>query len=321
MLYQLSYTPAARQARPLSKENSLSNPLLRLVATHGASFRWCSTRAHGILLFVMHAPHALPIPIETLLLAYRSGIFPMADKREDAEIFWVEPRERAILPLSGLHLSKSLRKVIKSDRFTITVNQSFESVIRACGEPRPGHPETWISERIVQSYIGLHRVGHAHSIECWLPDEAGGRWLVGGLYGVAFDRVFCGESMFSRVDNASKVSLAWLVAILRRAGYALLDCQFMTEHLRSMGAVEISQAEYRRLVNAAGGQPKHSLGTAWRTFMAGGEVAQSVAGGGAGAGLGDGAAAGPEAGRAAGAEAGLAPSPGKAIVQSLTQTS
>lgn len=268
----------------------------------------------------MHAPPSPPpIPVETLLLAYRSGIFPMADKREDSDIFWVEPRERAILPLDGLHLSKSLRKVIRSDRFQITVNQSFEAVIRACAAPRPGHPETWISERIVQSYLALHRVGHAHSVECWLADAAGARQLVGGLYGVAFDRVFCGESMFSTADNASKVSLAWLVAILRRAGYTLLDCQFMTEHLRSMGAAELPQADYLKAVHAARGSPLTSLGTAWRSFMAAGRADQSVAGISGAAAAGVRAGVGAEAGD--GLAAGLAASPGKAIVQSLTQTS
>jgi leucyl/phenylalanyl-tRNA--protein transferase len=273
----------------------------------------------------MHAPHTPPppIPVETLLLAYRSGIFPMADKREDSEVFWVEPRERAILPLDGLHLSKSLRKVIRADRFQITVNQAFEAVIRACAAPRPGHPETWISERIVQSYLALHRVGHGHSLECWLPDETGERQLVGGLYGVSFDQVFCGESMFSTADNASKVSLAWLVAILRRAGYTLLDCQFMTEHLRSMGAVEIPQADYLKRVHAARRSPITSLGTAWRAFMAAGMAAgsadQSVAA--AGGGVGAGAGAGVAEGLGAGLAAGPAPSPGKAIVQSLIQTS
>ncbi len=272
----------------------------------------------------MHAPHALPIPIETLLLAYRSGIFPMADKREDSAIFWVEPRERAILPLDGLHLSKSLRKVIRADRFAITVNQRFEAVIRACAAPRPGHPETWISERIVQSYLALHRVGHAQSIECWLPQADGTRALVGGLYGVSFDRVFCGESMFSTADNASKVALAWLVAILRRAGYAVLDCQFMTDHLRSMGAVEIPQTDYQKRINAARGQPVSSLGTAWRAFMAAGAADQPRVGAPAGAGAGVARALGAGAGDAAGFGAGLggaASSPGKAIVQFLTQTS
>ena len=279
----------------------------------------------------MHAPLRPPIPVETLLLAYRSGIFPMADRREDAEVFWVEPRERAIIPLDGLHLSKSLRKVLRADRFTVTLDRAFEAVIRACAEPRPDHPETWISERIVQSYIGLHRAGHAHSVECWLADADGWPRLVGGLYGVSFDRVFCGESMFSRVPDASKTALAWLVALMRGAGFALLDCQFMTEHLRSMGAVELAQAEYRQLVSRAKGQPRTSLGTAWRSFSSGGRpyaagaVAGGAAGAGAGAAVGVGVGAGVAPLRGAGvpvAEGAAGPSsPGKRIVQSLTQTS
>ncbi|MFM7349839.1 MAG: leucyl/phenylalanyl-tRNA--protein transferase [Erythrobacter sp.] len=266
----------------------------------------------------MHAPTRPPVPVETLLLAYRSGIFPMADRREDPEVFWVEPRERAVIPLEGLHISKSLRKVIRSDRFRVTVDCAFEQVIRACAEPRPDHPETWISERIVQSYVGMHRAGHAHSVECWLPDASGNSQLVGGLYGVSFDRVFCGESMFSRVPDASKVALTWLVAVLKRAGFVLLDCQFMTEHLRSMGAVEMPQADYRRAVEKAQGQPRLSLGMAWRWF------AQGYA---AGVAPGDGAASGAAEGRAAGlgeasalGEAGPS-SPGNRIMQSFTQTS
>ncbi|SHN61571.1 leucyl/phenylalanyl-tRNA--protein transferase [Erythrobacter sanguineus] len=250
----------------------------------------------------MHSPLRPPIPVETLLLAYRSGIFPMADRREDTEVFWVEPRERAILPLDGLHLSKSLRKVLRADRITVTVDRAFEQVIRACADPREDHPETWISERIVHSYVGLHRAGHAHSAECWLEGDDGARALVGGLYGVSFDRVFCGESMFSRVPNASKVALAWLVALLRQAGFALLDCQFMTEHLRSMGAIEIPQREYRRMVEFAHGRPRTSIGTAWRHFS-------------------DGAAYGAGDGVGEGAGAAAAASPGQRIVQSLTQTS
>ncbi|KPQ22206.1 MAG: leucyl/phenylalanyl-tRNA--protein transferase [Porphyrobacter sp. HL-46] len=246
----------------------------------------------------MHSPLRPPIPVETLLLAYRSGIFPMADRREDTEVFWVEPRERAILPLDGLHISKSLRKVLRADRFTVTVDRAFEQVVRACAEPRADHPETWISERIVLSYIGLHRAGHAHSVECWVTGDDGQRELAGGLYGVSFDRVFCGESMFSRAPNASKVALVWLVALLRQAGFGLLDCQFMTEHLRTMGAVEIPQREYRRKVELAHGRPRTSIGTAWRNFSEG-------AGYGAGCGAGASAAA----------------SPGQRIVQSLTQTS
>ncbi len=210
----------------------------------------------------------------------------MADKREDADIFWVEPRDRAILPLGGLHVSKSLRKVLRSDRFTVTLDQRFEDVIRSCSMPRPGHPESWISERIVASYLDLHRAGHAHSIECWV-EEQGRKLLVGGLYGVAFDRVFCGESMFSHADNASKVALCWLVALLRKAGFVLLDCQFMTDHLASMGAVEMPQADYLRRLSEARGQPKGGLAQAFVHLLEGADHS----------------------------------SPGKLIAQSLTQTS
>ncbi|MEM8726041.1 MAG: leucyl/phenylalanyl-tRNA--protein transferase, partial [Pseudomonadota bacterium] len=199
----------------------------------------------------MHSPLRPAIPVDTLLLAYRSGIFPMADTREDQDVFWVEPRDRAIIPLDGLHVSKSLKKVIRSDRFIVTLDQAFERVIRACAAPRPGHPESWISDRIVRSYLGLHRAGYAHSIECWDSTEtAKGSQpeLLGGLYGVAFDRVFCGESMFSRADNASKVALSWLVALLRHANYRVLDCQFMTDHLGTMGAIEMPQRMYLRLL-------------------------------------------------------------------------
>lgn len=275
----------------------------------------------------MHAPHRPPIPVETLLLAYRSGIFPMADTRDDTEVFWVEPRDRAIIPLDGLHLSRSLRKVIRADRFVVTVDRAFEPVIRACAEPRPDHPETWISERIVQSYLSLHRAGHAHSVECWQAGPDGAPQLAGGLYGVAFDRVFCGESMFSRVPNASKVALAWLVALMRRAGFALLDCQFMTDHLQSMGAAELAQADYRRLVERARGAPQTSLQAAWRTFDEGFYASGAVVATGAGADVGEAAGSGAAEARAAGrpdasgAGAAEPSSPGKLIVQSLTQTS
>ena len=196
----------------------------------------------------MHAPAQPLIPSDLLLLAYRNGIFPMADSRDDPEVFWVEPRKRAIIPLGGFRLSRSLAKAVRQGRYRVTCDAAFERVIAACAAPRPGHPESWISARIEASYRALHAAGHAHSLECWRGDE-----LVGGLYGVAFDRAFCGESMFSRADNASKVALAWLVALLRRGGYRLLDCQFMTEHLASLGAVEITQARYVTMLSAASG--------------------------------------------------------------------
>lgn len=216
----------------------------------------------------MHSPLRATIPVETLLLAYRSGIFPMADKREDQDIFWVEPRDRAILPLESFHMSKSLRKVVRSDRYLVTLDTAFEDVVHACSQPRPGHPETWISERIVRSYVALHKAGHAHSVECWRRSEDPGAppELVGGLYGVSFDRVFCGESMFSCADNASKVALAWLVALMRRARFQLLDCQFMTDHLASLGATELPQTKYVRALEKARGRPAMSLMAAYKAF-------------------------------------------------------
>ena len=202
----------------------------------------------------MHAPPPETIPVDLLLRAYRSGIFPMADHRRDREVYWVEPRERAIIPLDELHVSKSLRKVLRQDRFRVTCDEDFASVIAACAQPREELAESWISHQIEASYIALHRAGHAHSVEVWQGTE-----LVGGLYGVAFDRVFCGESMFSRVTDASKVALAWLVAAMRRSGYLLLDCQFMTDHLASMGAVAMPQSAYLERLFAAQGKPSSSI--------------------------------------------------------------
>ena len=253
----------------------------------------------------MHALAAYPpIDPKLLLLAYRSGIFPMADARDDPEIFWVEPRRRAVLPLDRFHCSHSLAKVLRRGTFEVTCNQAFAAVIEACAQPRRDTDETWISSRIARSYLALHDQGHAHSVECW-HDGA----LLGGLYGVGFDGVFCGESMFSQASDASKVALAWLVAALRRAGAQLLDCQFMTGHLASLGAAELSQAQYLELLRAA----QRPVGEA--------------AGVGEGAGLGAGfAGAVPlPAGFAAllgdAAAAGLSSSPGNFIAQSLTHTS
>ncbi|MFM6933370.1 MAG: leucyl/phenylalanyl-tRNA--protein transferase [Novosphingobium sp.] len=245
----------------------------------------------------MHAPAGLIEP-ELLMLAYRSGIFPMADSRDDAEVFWVEPRRRAILPLDGFHLSRSLAKVVRRGVFEVTCNRAFGEVMQACAGPRRDSGETWISGRIEGSYRQLHELGRAHSVECW-QDGA----LVGGLYGVGFDRVFCGESMFSRVPDASKVALAWLVAALRRAGVTLLDCQFMTPHLATMGAVEITQARYLKLLKAA------------QTYSGVGEGLGGAAGDGEGLTLPEGFGA-----LLAEAEASSS-SPGNFIAQSLTQTS
>lgn len=265
----------------------------------------------------MHAPvrPPEPVPTELLLLAYRSGIFPMADHREDEEVYWVEPRERAIIPLDGFRLSSSLAKTLRQDRFRISCDEDFAAVIEECAAPREEHAESWISHSIEASYLALNAEGHAHSIECWQSDENGAERLVGGLYGVAFDRVFCGESMFSRADNASKAALACLVAGLRRAGFALLDCQFMTPHLASLGAVAMPQSKYLRLLKAARGEPLATLPQAVASLVAAAEGDEDGTGVGAGSTLGRGA------GRASGVPAVPASSPGKRIVQSLTQTS
>jgi len=274
----------------------------------------------------VHAP-ALTTIIEPglLMLAYRNGIFPMADHRDDPEIFWVEPRKRAILPLDGFILSRSLARTLRRGRFTVTCNAAFADVMEACAAPRAGSGgESWISHRIAASYQMLHDLGHAHSIECWQADADGARRLVGGLYGVGFDGVFCGESMFSRERDASKVALAWLVAALRRGKAALLDCQFITSHLASLGAVEISQKRYVGLLQAA--QRDYAPGAA---EPAG---AGAAAGPGAGVGAPEAVAAGaagavlalPDAFAALladAAAAGSSSSPGNFIAQSLTQTS
>lgn len=179
---------------------------------------------------------------ELLLRAYSIGVFPMADSREAADIFWVEPRARAIIPLDGFRLSRSLRKTLRAGIFDVTRDTAFAEIVRACAE----RAETWINPDIEASYLELHRLGHAHSVECWMDGR-----LVGGLYGVRLGRAFFGESMFSAERDASKVALAWLVARLRVGGFALLDCQFMTAHLASLGAVEIDQKDYLVSLSAA----------------------------------------------------------------------
>ena len=177
-----------------------------------------------------------------LLRGYAAGIFPMADSRDAGDIFWVEPRSRAIIPLDGFHLSRSLAKRIRSDRFRVTRDRAFHQVLLACAD----RPETWINSIIERATLGLHAVGHAHSIECWHDGE-----LVGGLYGVKLGRAFFGESMFSLMTDASKVALAWLVARLRVGHFTLLDCQFMTPHLASLGAMTVNRDHYVGLLGAA----------------------------------------------------------------------
>ncbi|HEX6374556.1 MAG TPA: leucyl/phenylalanyl-tRNA--protein transferase [Allosphingosinicella sp.] len=179
---------------------------------------------------------------DLLLRAYAIGVFPMSDSRDADEVFWVEPRRRAILPLERFRLSRSLRKTIRSGEYRVTRDTAFAEVVRRCAE----REETWINADIEASYQLLHARGHAHSIECWVEEE-----LVGGLYGVNLGAAFFGESMFSARRDASKVALAWLVARLKVGGYRLLDCQFMTPHLHSLGAVEVTQQDYLALLDSA----------------------------------------------------------------------
>lgn len=187
-----------------------------------------------------------PIDPTLLLRAYTIGVFPMADSRDAPSVYWVEPKHRAVLPLDGFHLAKSLRKTLLSDRFETTADRAFGDILDLCAAEADDRPATWINSQIETAMLALHARGHAHSIETWLDGE-----LVGGLYGLSLGRAFFGESMVSRAANASKVALAHLVARLRVGGYSLLDCQFMTPHLASLGAVEISRTAYRTLLDEA----------------------------------------------------------------------
>ena len=165
---------------------------------------------------------------------------------EDGRIYWYDPDPRAIIPLDHFHISRSLQRTIRQQIFEIRINTAFTAVIEACADPMPGREDTWIDDNIIQAYTRLHRLGFAHSVEAWQADE-----LVGGLYGVAVQGLFAGESMFSRVRDSSKAALAHLVDHLQRKQFHLLDIQFMTDHLRHFGAIEIPTAEYKRLLSQA----------------------------------------------------------------------
>ncbi len=183
---------------------------------------------------------------ELLLRAYAAGIFPMAESAEDPELFWVDPVRRGVLPLDDFHLPRRLRRIIRSDRFEVVCDRDFRAVMTGCAEPSAERPQTWINDEILRLYGALFDQGFAHSVEARIEDN-----LVGGLYGVALGGAFFGESMFSRVTDASKVALAHLVARLKRGGFRLLDTQFVTDHLKRFGAIENSRAQYRHLLREA----------------------------------------------------------------------
>jgi leucyl/phenylalanyl-tRNA---protein transferase len=179
---------------------------------------------------------------ELLLNAYAAGIFPMAETRDDPDVFWVDPRRRGIFPLNGFHLSRSLARRMRRWPHGVSVNRAFADVVDACAD----RDETWINAEIRRLYMDLHRMGHAHSLEVWE-----GEALVGGVYGVTLGAAFFGESMFSRRTDASKIALAYLVDRLRRGGFRLFDAQFLTPHLASLGAIEVTRAEYHRRLEHA----------------------------------------------------------------------
>ena len=180
---------------------------------------------------------------EILLHAYAAGIFPMAESADDPELFWVDPTRRGVIPLDSFHIPRRLRRVLRQCRFRVTGDTAFPAVMRGCTEASDKRPNTWINDEILRLYTALFARGNAHSIECWQGGE-----LAGGLYGVSLGAAFFGESMFSRVTDASKVALVGLVARLRAGGYRLLDTQFLTPHLAQFGGIEISRARYHRLL-------------------------------------------------------------------------
>jgi leucyl/phenylalanyl-tRNA--protein transferase len=181
-----------------------------------------------------------------MLRAYRHGLFPMAETRRGERLYWLDPERRGVLPLDRFHLPRRLLRTILSGAFTVTADEDFAAAIASCAEPAPGREDTWINPQIERLFTELHEMGYAHSVECW-QDEM----LVGGLYGVAIGGAFFGESMFSRVRDASKVALVHLVARLRLSGFTLLDTQFVTTHLAQFGTCDVPRDDYKLRLAAA----------------------------------------------------------------------
>ena len=216
--------------------------------------------------------HGTGLTPEILLNAYANGVFPMAERRDSADLFWVSPEERGIIPLDDFHIPKRLARTVRSDHFHVTRDTAFIDVMRGCAEAAPGREQSWINAEILRLYTALHVSGRAHSVECWQDGR-----LVGGLYGVRLGAAFFGESMFSRARDASKVALVHLVGHLKRGGFTLLDTQFLTSHLSRFGAVEIPREIYMALLHKAIAQPAYwsapsgSSGTA-SPALASGEI-------------------------------------------------
>ena len=188
----------------------------------------------------------IEITPEVLLKAYACGIFPMAESADDPALYWIEPEKRGIIPIDRFHVPVRLARTVRSDRFLVTVNRDFDGVIDGCAAALPNRPRTWINERIRALYRKLYERRHCHSIEVYEDGE-----LVGGLYGVTLGRAYFGESMFHRTRDASKVALVHLTARLKAGGFRLLDTQFVTDHLKIFGAVEVPRRQYHKLLEAA----------------------------------------------------------------------
>jgi len=190
--------------------------------------------------------HFIDITPEVLLKAYACGIFPMAESAEDPGLHWIEPPLRGIIPLDGFHVPRRLARTVRAEEFEIRVNCDFDGVLAGCAEPASGRARTWINRRISVLYRKLYDIGHCHTVEAYRDGE-----LVGGLYGVSLGRAFFGESMFHRTRDASKVALVHLVARLKTGGFALLDTQFVTDHLKTFGALEVERDRYHGLLEQA----------------------------------------------------------------------
>jgi len=219
----------------------------------------------------------IEITPQVLLKAYACGIFPMAESADDNALYWIEPERRGILPLDRVHVPKRLARTIRKGGFEVKIDRNFEAVIEGCAAPRSGRRSTWINGRIRSLYRDLFALGHCHTVEVWQDGV-----LTGGLYGVHLGRAFFGESMFSRVRDASKIALVYLVARLKYGGFTLLDTQFVTGHLARFGAIEVSREEFQRFLEGAlgGGTAQGSVSGA-----SAGAASSVTGGGGAGSGV------------------------------------
>lgn len=183
----------------------------------------------------------IPLTPELILQAYAIGVFPMAESRDDPELFFIDPKNRGVLPLDRFHVPRSLLKTIRKGQFELRCNTDFRGVLAGCAESTDGRRDTWINDEIIRLFLEFHRMGLAHSVETWQEDR-----LVGGLYGLALGSAFFGESMFSRATDASKLALVDLVVRLRMGGFTLLDTQFVTSHLTRFGTIEIPRDLYKQ---------------------------------------------------------------------------